>query len=63
MSLTLQYIIVCLILAAAVVIIIVRLVKLRREGKRATCCGCALSDSCNKNRNRKDCHENNQNLE
>lgn len=63
MSLTLQYIIVGLILAGAAVFIILRLQHLRKDVKQTPCCGCALSDSCNKNKKNKGCHENNKNME
>lgn len=53
-----QYIMVGVVLFVAGVYIIIKLVKLRKKGKLDTCCGCALSDTCNKKQNKTDCHEN-----
>ncbi len=53
-----QYIMLGVVLFAAAVYIIIKLVKLRRKGRLDSCCGCALSDTCNKKQIKPDCHEN-----
>lgn len=58
MNETVQYIIVSVVLLAAAVYVVIKLVKLRKQGKLDSCCGCALSENCNKKLNKKDCHEN-----
>lgn len=47
-----QYIIVGIILLAASAWIIWKLIKLRKKGVKS-CCGCALADACEKNKNKK----------
>ncbi|MDE6770493.1 MAG: FeoB-associated Cys-rich membrane protein [Muribaculaceae bacterium] len=58
MNETVQYIIVGVVLLAAAVYIAMKLVNLRKKGKIDSCCGCTLSENCNKKHNKKDCHEN-----
>lgn len=48
LNLTIQYIIVGVIIIAAAFWILYRLFTFRRKGKVSSCCGCALSDSCQK---------------
>lgn len=59
MNILIQYIIVGLVLLGAVIYIVRKIVALRKHERRNACCGCALSDKCNKKQPQKDCHENN----
>lgn len=63
MGLTVQYIIAGLVLIGAAVYIVMKLVALRRKGKIDSCCGCSLSEACNKNKIKNECHEDNKDLE
>lgn len=65
MGLTLQYIVVGLVLFGAAVYIVIKLIKLRRKGHIDSCCGCSLSETCNKNKQTTNirCHENNKDME
>lgn len=63
-NLLIQYIIVGAILLAASVWIILKLIKIRKQGPRS-CCGCALSQTCNINSGKavsgsKNCVSNNE---
>ncbi len=65
MSLTLQYIFVGLVLLGAAVYIVIKIIALRRKGHVDSCCGCTLSEACDKNKQKPNtqCHENNKDME
>lgn len=66
-NLILQYIVVGAILVAVAVWVVCRLIRLKKQGKPDACCGCGLSESCNKKNLKKHINscrdENNENME
>lgn len=62
-ELLIQYIAVGLIVAAALTYIIRSMTRRRKKKNFDSCCGCALSESCNKKPNNQKRHEDNKDLE
>lgn len=52
-NIIIQYILVGICVSAVICWVLYKLYRLRRQGYKSSCCGCVLSDACNKKDNKK----------